>query len=152
MALIVLNAILALWSTFVFLVFLGFGVLEWLMMNICAPTQFLAVIGLLSGRKIIMNISVPMLLFFGGDGLFMFGWEGYMIQAQVSHLIMVITALYILYISYKSGETREILIGAGIGILIVLIFMLVIFPWYYQNPDPRVVEMMKDMGFGRDSG
>ena len=82
----------------------------------------------------------------------MFGWEGYMIQAQISHLIMVITAFYILYVSYKSGQIREMLVGLGIGILIVLIFTLVISPWYYQNPDPKVVEMMEDMGFGGDLG
>ena len=145
--LVVLNAILAGWATFVFLVFLKFSLLAWLMMNICSPTQFLVIIGLLSKRKILMNVSVPLLLFFGFGGLFMFSWSGHMVVAQISHLVMSVTAIYILTVSIRDKEIKKMLIGLGIGILVLVLLQFVVFPWYYAHPDPEVLEMMKEMGF-----
>jgi hypothetical protein len=70
-----------------------------------------------------------------------------MIAAQISHLIMTISAIYILTVSTKDKEIKKMLIGLGIGILVLALLQFVIFPWCWAHPDPKVLEMMKEMGF-----
>lgn len=78
--LIVLNMINAVYSTFVFLVFLRVPVQYWVFLNICAPIQFLTVTALLIKNKVLTNVAVPLLTFFGFGGLFVFSWSEYMLN------------------------------------------------------------------------
>lgn len=60
-----------------------------------------------------------------------------MIVAQISHVVMTITAVYILIVSIRDREIKKMLTGLGTGILVLTLLQLVTFPWGYAHPDPR---------------
>jgi len=141
-ALIILILINALWSTFVFLVFLKVPVYYWVFLNICAPTIYLTAAALLLKNEIFMNAMVPFLIFFGTGGLFVFNWSSIMLQAQFTHILMTITAIYIMLLSLGS---KKKLIGITIGIIAVLILTLLVFPIVFSNPE--VAEILEQMTY-----
>lgn len=135
--LIILNLANAVYSTFVFLVFLHVPVQYWVFLNICAPIQFFTIIALLIKNKVLMNVAIPLLVFFGFGGLFIFSWSGYMIQAQLNHILMTITAIWIFLMSLENK--RKMMIGISIGIIIVLILQLFILPNVMNIPEVKEI-------------
>jgi len=140
-ALIILILVNALWSTFVFLVFLKVPVYYWVFLNICAPTIYLTIVALLLENKVFMNAMIPFLIFFGTGGLFMFNWSSIMLQAQLTHILMTITAIYIVLSSLDAK--RKMLVGFAIGIVVVLILTSLVFPIVFSKPEvARILEQM----------
>jgi len=140
-ALIILILVNALWSTFVFLVFLRVPVYYWVFLNICAPTIYLTIAALLFKNKVFMNAMVPFLIYFGTGGLFVFNWSSIMLQAQFTHMLMTITAVYIVLSSLDAK--KKILVGFMVGIIVILILTLLVFPIVFSNPEvARIFEQM----------
>jgi len=140
-ALIVLILVNALWSTFVFLVFLRVPVYYWVFLNICAPTIYLTIAALLLKNKVFMSATVPFLTYFGTGGLFLFNWSSIMLQAQFTHILMTVTAIYIVLSSLDAK--KKMLIGFTIGIVAILILTLLVFPIVFSNPEvARIFEQM----------
>jgi len=132
-ALIVLILVNALWSTFVFLVFLRVPVYYWVFLNICAPTIYLTIAALLFKNKVFMNAMVPFLMYFGTGGLFLFNWSSIMLQAQFTHILMTITAIYIVLSSLD--DKKKMIVGFTIGIVAILILTILVFPIVFSNPE-----------------
>jgi len=132
-ALIVLILVNALWSTFVFLVFLRVPVYCWVFLNICAPTIYLTIAALLFKNKVFMNAMVPFLMYFGTGGLFLFNWSSIMLQAQFTHILMTITAIYIVLSSLD--DKKKMIVGFTIGIVAILILTILVFPIVFSNPE-----------------
>jgi hypothetical protein len=139
--LIALNLVNAVYSTFIFLVFLGVPVYYWVFLNICAPIQFFTVAGLIFKSKNITSISIPMLTFFGCGGLFLFSWKGYMIQAQLNHILMTVTAAYLFLKNLK--DKKRLLIGLSVGVTIVVLLVFLAFPVVMNIPE--VMEIFERM-------
>jgi len=116
----------ALWSTFVFLVFLKVPVYHWVFLNICAPIIYLTIAALLLKNEFLMNAMVPFLIYFGTGGLFVFGWAPVMLQAQFTRILMTIIAIYIVLSSLHAK--RKMLEGFIWGIIALLILTLLVFP------------------------
>lgn len=116
----------ALWSTFVFLVFLKVPVYHWVFLNICAPIIYLTIAALLLKNEFLMNAMVPFLIYFGTGGLFVFGWAPVMLQAQFTRILMTITAIYIVLSTLHAK--KKILEGFIWGIIAVLILTFLVFP------------------------
>lgn len=148
MILIALNLIMAVFATFIFLVFLKVSPFIWLGVNICSPIQYLTIIALLTDRKVFMNATVPLLMYFGFGGLFRFSWSGYMLQAQINHLIMTITAIYVVFVTIKSGRegTRKLALGLGVGVLMLMVLMFYVYPQVYFN-NPQFLQLLVEMGW-----
>ena len=114
----------------------------WLVMNICAPTSFYTALVLIldknrySGYSLIaMNAAVPFLLYFGIDGLVTFSWA--LLLAQVQHIIMIFTAIFILFITYYSADDtkfRKLALGLAVGIVALLIVLFIIIPIILLDP------------------
>lgn len=139
--LVILILVNALWSTFVFLVFLKVPVHYWAFLNICAPTIYLTITALFLKNKVFMNAMVPFLIFFGTGGLFVFNWSSIMLQAQFTHILMTITAIYIVLSSLDAK--KKIFAGFTIGIIAILILTLLVFPIVFSNPEiARIFEQM----------
>ena len=139
--LIVLILVNALWSTFVFLVFLKVPVYYWVFLNICAPTIYLTIAALLFKNKVFMNAMVPFLIYFGTGGLFLFNWSSIMLQAQFTHILMTITAIYIVLSSLD--DKKKMVVGFTIGIVAILILTILVFPIVFSNPEvARIFEQM----------
>lgn len=130
------------------LLILHFTFLEWLIMNICSPTMVATSIGLIiyiyRPNKTVAYylIAVSILLFtFAIVGFFVpipFSIE--MIQAQIAHVFMIITGIYIFYFVYKDQteiDTKSLILkGILPGLIIVLIIILVVFPLFFSaNPN-----------------
>lgn len=115
--LIILISVNALWSTFVFLVFLKVPVYYWVFLNICAPTIYLTIATLLFTNKVFMNAMIPFLIYFGTGGLFLFSWSSIMLQAQFTHILMTITAIYIVLSSLDAKKKMPV--GFTIGIIAI---------------------------------
>lgn len=131
------------WGALVFMGFLGLDLLAWLIMNICSPSEMVAISGILTRKKLILSISVPLLLRFGGLGLFIFSWSGFMLQGQLNHILMVLTSIYILWTLYKARAWKDLCIGTIIGVTVVALVDFLIFPIYFANAPPKVKELLE---------
>ncbi|MDH5174956.1 MAG: hypothetical protein OEW43_06850 [Elusimicrobiota bacterium] len=83
-----------------------------------------------------MNISIPFLLFYGAGGFFLFHWSSRTMPAQISHSIMVLTALYIIYFMITRWQIGKLAIGIMLGIILFVPFR--VFETYYGKTHPEV--------------
>ena len=133
-------------STFAHLFIFHFSVFEWLIMNICAPTSIIASIGLI---LYVYDQNVTYFLLVVGVLLFppaiigffiIFAQSFEMFQAQITHIIMIISGIYILYFTYKD-EIKELkpflLKGVFPGLIIILMIYLIVFPLFF-NANPNI--------------
>jgi len=131
LVLVGLMGINILWGALVFMMFLQLDLLAWLVVNVCSPSEMVAITGILTKKKLVSSLSVPLLLRFGGLGLFIFSWSGFMLQGQLNHILMVFTAVYIVWSLCKSRAWKELGLGIAIGTVVVLFVDFLIFPLYF---------------------
>jgi phosphate starvation-inducible membrane PsiE len=137
--LVTLNGAMAVWASLVFLGFLRLDLLSWIMLNTCSPTQFVTIVALATQRRLVMNAVVPWLLFFGFGGLLIFSWSGYMIVAQISHLIMTITAVFVLVLAVKERKFKALITGIAIGVLALVPFRF--YQDQFLNAHPELLRL-----------
>jgi hypothetical protein len=125
-----------------------FSIVSWLMFNACAPSILLFVAGFIARKEIVMAASVPFLLFFGGAGFFFFGWSGMMIFAQASHILMVLSIVYIATLAGSEHQFRKCARGSLAGI--ILFAILIPFQQKYVASHPELVKMMRDPVFEKN--
>ena len=102
--------------------------------------------------QILRSLVVPLLFRFGTGGLFLFPWTGEMLMAQISHIVMTITAIFLLITSLKGKEThdqKQAIVGILIGIGLFLIIDFVVFPVVFSSP--LAMDMLDSMGFAGDT-
>ncbi|MFA5839022.1 MAG: hypothetical protein WC890_00020 [Candidatus Margulisiibacteriota bacterium] len=116
---VVLNTLASLNSTYFFLVMAKVSFIEWLFFNACAPSVLLFLIGYLSKNKIVQAMAIPALAFFGVGGLFVFGWQGSELFAQVGHLCMTSAVIWLIYGIFKDKSFKEATIGFVLASFIV---------------------------------
>ncbi|MFQ5868016.1 MAG: hypothetical protein ACE5IT_08530 [bacterium] len=134
--LIFANGICAGWAGLVFLYFLKYNFISWAMVDVSSIIQLFAVFALIFGKRILMNISIPFLLFYGTEGFFVYNWSLRMIPAQISRSIMVLTALYIIYLMITRWEIGKLAIGIMLGIILFVPFRIC--ETYYLKTHPEV--------------
>jgi hypothetical protein len=93
----------------------------------------------------VMAMSVPALLFFGGTGLFVFGWRGSMIFGQISHIAMVLAIAYTIFIAVREKRWKNSLIGVIIGG--VLLAAILPFQQGYVRSHPDLIKKLGDPSF-----
>jgi uncharacterized membrane protein YagU involved in acid resistance len=92
-----------------------------------------------------MAASIPFLLFFGGLGLFTFGWSGAMIVAQLGHILMVSAIIYtVLVISYKK-LWKKCIAGLILGIIAFAVFLPI--QNGYVKGHPELIKKLGDTKF-----
>jgi len=134
--LIFANGICAGWAGFVFLYFLKYDFVSWAMGNLSSIIQLFAAFALISGKRILMTITIPLLLFYGLEGFFLFSWSSRTVPAQISHSIMVLTALYIIFLMITRWEIMRLVVGIVLGIILFVPFRA--FETYYLKTHPEV--------------
>ena len=122
-----------------------FSFVEWFFFNICSPSVILYLIGFYLKRLTIMIISLPFLLFFGGVGLFVFGWSGTSLYAQIGHILMVLSIIYTLFLVGKNKQWKSISLRAVIGVIIFSIFLP--FHQNYIKSHPELLQKLGDKKF-----
>jgi len=121
---------------FIFLYFLKYNFISWVMTDIPSLIQMFVVFALIFGKKILMNISIPFLLFYGAGGFFLFDWSSRTMPAQISHSIMILTTLYIIYLMITRWEIGKLAIGIMLGIILFVPFR--VFEIYYLEAHPEI--------------
>ena len=119
--------------------------IQWLFLNPCSISSTTFLLGFLiykfSGNHVVQFIGVPPLLFFGIVGLFRFPWTGVGFLIQMTHLIMVMTACWAIYICFSQKKLSQLLIGLLLGIVIFTPFSIL--QKKYEANNPNIVELMK---------
>ena len=134
--LIFANGICAGWAGLVFLYFLNYDFISWAMADVSSIIQLFVVFALIFRKRVLMSISIPFLLFYGAGGFFLFTWSSRTIPAQISHLMMVLTALYIIYFIIMQWEIGKLAIGIVLGIILFVPFRA--YEIYYLKAHPEV--------------
>jgi hypothetical protein len=138
--LVVLNSLAALNSTFFFLTVLKSGIVGWLMMNTCAPSIALFVIGYLLGSPVVMvAASVPMFRY-GAGGLFAFGWDAYNLIPQIGHILMTLAVVYVMVYIVRNRAWKTLGLGLALGLAILIPFIILQTWWF--NAHPEMLEML----------
>ena len=123
---VILNVLAILNATWYFLGMAKFPFQGWIFFNACTPSIVLFLIGFLLKNSYVMSASLPFLLYFGGGGLFVFSWTGTSVIAQVSHILMVLSASYVVAFILVNKFGKKWLIGFASGLLLFLLFFAVI--------------------------
>lgn len=132
-----------------FLLRLRVNFLEWMILNTCAFVVIAMIIGLILNNKLLMNITVPILFFYGTLSLSVFSWK-YSLIPQIGHLLMTAALIYILIATIKNKDFKSLVIGLLIGIIVLIPFMKFQQDYYKSNPkilkyfgDPKFEEFQK---------
>ncbi len=144
------NLALVLNAAWFFLFIAEFPVSGWLFFNICTPSVAVFLAGFILKRTEVMACSVPLLAFWGGGGLFLFGWRGTMLFAQAGHIAMVLAAGYVIYIVLREKEWKKAITGAIFGSVV----LAAVFPVQqsYVRAHPELVKKMGDPVFQKHLG
>lgn len=134
--LIFANAICAGWAGLVFLYFLKFDPTTWAVVNISSIIQLLVAFALILGKRILMNVLIPFLLFYGAGGFFVFHWSLKTVPAHISHSIMVLTALYIIYLMITRWDIVRLVVGIALGIILFVPFRA--YETHYLKSHPEI--------------
>ncbi len=118
-----LNFLAILNSAWFFLVISRLPFLAWLCFNACAPSVVIFLTGFLLQSRRLMAASLPFLLYFGGGGLFVFGWHGTSLIAQAGHILMVAACVYIISEITKAKAWKKALNGLVAGIIVFAVVM-----------------------------
>ena len=95
--------------------------IEWLVFNACAPSNIVFLIGfiifLFTKNRMVINMAILPMFFFGGLGLFLFPWTGFNIVAQISHIVMTLNVWWAVWETFRLGDFRVAFIGLLLGVL-----------------------------------
>jgi hypothetical protein len=138
--LVVLSALSALNGAFVFLGVLKTGIVGWLMLNTCAPSIALFVIGFALGNPVVMVAGSVLMFRYGTGGLFVFGWSGYDIPGQIGHILMTLSVIYTTVHMVRGRRWRALGLGVLLGLAILIPLMIVQTGWL--NAHPEMMEML----------
>jgi hypothetical protein len=145
----ILNILMMLNSTYVFLGFLKVGVDGWLMMNSCAPSIALFAAGFLLESPILMIASSVMMFRYGTLGLFIFSWSGTNLIAQVGHILMTIAVLYTLVDLIRSRRWKSFGLGLLLGAAILIPYLIAQDRWFTARPGILENLFNGDYGIGK---
>lgn len=112
-------------STWFFLSELKVSVVEWSVLNACAPSSLVYLISfsLFVTKKnyaALLPIAVVPMFFFGTMGLFVFSWSGQNMFAQMSHIIMTLNICWALCTLLKAKDFKAIAIGLLISVFLFI--------------------------------
>ncbi len=133
--LVILNVLMAIMSTNFFLGMLKTGLEGWLMMNTCAPSIVIFVIGFLLGSPVVMIAGAVMMFRYGTLGLFVFSWSGGNLVAQAAHILMTLAVAYVVIDTIRSRRWKIAGLGIALGLAIMVPFMVAQDAWIKAHAD-----------------
>lgn len=134
-------------STYYFLGIVRVNLLEWIVLNACAPSSIAFMTGLLiyflTSERMWLTIAVVPMMFFGTMGLFVFPWSsGTDLLVQFSHITMTANIVFGLWIVLKNRDYKAL--GTGLLISISLFIPYIAFTQAYCREHAESV--MKYLG------
>jgi len=145
MAIAAINVVNVINSTWFFLGMAHFPAEAWLVFNACAPSVMLYLAGYFFKSSRIMASALPFLLFFGTGGLFVFGWTGTAIYAQIGHIAMTLATVWILMKIFMEKSYRFSVAGLAAGIIAFAVVLPV--QQKYVKTHPEYLKKLGDSTF-----
>ena len=136
--LVVLNTLMAITGANFFLGMLKTDVGSWLMMNTCAPSIALFVIGFLIGSPVVMIAASTMMFRYGTLSLFVFSWSGGNLIAQAGHSLMTLAVVYVATDVVRHRRCKTLGLGLSLGIVILFPLETVQSLWLIAHPEMAV--------------
>ena len=133
--LVVFNTLMAIMGANFFLGMLKTNVIGWLMMNTCAPSIALFVIGFLLGSPVVMVAASTIMFRYGTLGLFVFSWSGGNLFAQAGHTLMTLAVIYVVADVIHNRRWKMLSLGLLLGIVILFPLETVQTMWLVGNPE-----------------
>jgi hypothetical protein len=133
--LVVLNTLMAINSANFFLGMLKTDVVGWLMMNTCAPSIALFVIGFLLCSPLVMIASATIMFRYGTLGLFVFGWSGGNLFAQAGHVLMTLAVIYVVVDVIRNRRWKTLGLGLLLGMAILFPLETVQTMYFIAKPE-----------------
>ncbi|MBN1501024.1 MAG: hypothetical protein JW982_12760 [Spirochaetes bacterium] len=130
----IINLLLVLNSTFFFLFKMKTGIQAWLMLNSCAPSMYLFILGYFLRSSVLTAASSVMMIRWGFLGLFMFSWEGFNIIAQIGHIAMTFTVIYTFFTLIKQKKFKSLIAGLLLGLIITIPYSYIQINWFNDRP------------------
>jgi hypothetical protein len=135
----VLLLLLVINSTYYFLGLAKASLVEWIVFNACAPSSIAYIIGfviyMITKDRTALYVAILLLFFFGGLGLFLFPWSGYNIIAQVSHTVMVLNIVWVLFGTVRTGDYKAAALGLLMGIMVFAPFINFQQTYAFSHPE-----------------
>lgn len=128
-----LNLLMTAVSMNFFLGMLKSGVWGWLMMNTCAPSIFLFVLGFLLGSPAVMAAGAIAMFRYGTLGMFVFSWSGENMIAQVGHILMTLAVIYTIVDVVRNKRWKSALQGLVLAVVLLVPFTFVQENWVQSH-------------------
>lgn len=139
-----LNTLNTLNSTWYFLGVAHFSLAAWLAFNACAPSVGLYLTGYLCRSERLMAMAIPLMLYFGTGGLFVFGWSGTALFAQVGHILMTLTVAWLIVKCFAGPDARGRVKLARIAPGMLLACLVVPIQRCYVGAHPEFLSRLGD--------
>lgn len=135
-------------SAYFFTGILNLNILEWLTFNACsfASIVYLICFILHLVRKNATYLAIPLLplYYYGTMGLFVMSWNEANIFAHVTHVIITINIVWLIYFMLRSVEYKALRKGLLISIL-VFIPVIAIIQTYSQSHMAEFMQILQSM-------
>jgi hypothetical protein len=105
------------------------------MMNTCAPSIALFVVGFLFASPVVMIASATLMFRYGTLGLFVFGWSGGNLFAQAGHILMTLAVIYVVVDVIRHRRWKALGLGLLLGIVILFPLETVQTMWIVAHPE-----------------
>ncbi len=117
-------------SAYFFLQVAKFGIVDWLAFNACSLSIIAYLICFvcfqLTKENHYLAIALLPLYYYGTMGLFVTPWNVTNIFAQITHIIITLNVIWILYVLLKKSDYKSLSKGLLIGLLIFVPIFVVI--------------------------
>lgn len=109
-------------SAYFFLAVAKFRIGEWLSFNACSLATIIYLTCFASyritNRSIYLAIALLPLYYYGTMGLFMMPWDGANLFTQITHIVITLNVIWILFVLLKGARFESLGKGLLIGIII----------------------------------
>ncbi|MBC8004177.1 MAG: hypothetical protein H7X84_01795 [Verrucomicrobia bacterium] len=130
-------------SAYFFLVLLKLSLVKWLAFNACsiAITTYLLCFVLFQWTKKDYLLAIPLLplYYYGTMGLFIMPWNEANLFAQITHVVITMNVLWLLYLLLKERKLEPL----GKGVLIGILFFVPIFAYIQTYTQLHMNEFMQ---------
>jgi hypothetical protein len=130
-----LNLLMALMGANFFLRMLRVSVSDWVMMNTCAVSIALFVVGFLLGSPAVMIASAVLMFRYGTLGLLVFSWSGGNLIAQAGHTLMTLAVIYTVRDVIRYRRQQALNLGLLLGMAVLFPLEIAQTYWILAHPD-----------------
>lgn len=130
-------------SAYFFLAIAKFKIGEWLSFNACSLATIVYLICFTSYRitkkSIYLAIAFLPLYYYGTMGLFMMSWNAANLFTQITHIVITLNVIWILFLLLKDTRSKSL----GKGLLIGIIIFVPVFAVIQHYSQMHLTEFMQ---------